>query len=136
MIASPAGCVFKCRSLGRGYSTFQSANVCALGQSIPFWHICRVWWDLEFSIAAAIKCSSVEYRIRFTKYSLVHEIDKLAVTSQKSKCHTFVYENSKIGVWTNVLLFGEQFEWFHGAERGVEADPFLASYWVNSQPLT
>lgn len=52
----------------------------------------------------------MEYQIRFTEYSQVHDIYKIEVTSQKSKCHSLAHEQSKVGVWTSTLLFREQFE--------------------------
>lgn len=67
--------------------------------------------------------SYVEYQVRFTKDFQVHEIYKLAATSQKSKHHTFAHEKFKTGVWTNVVLFREQSEWLHGAKCDVEAGP-------------
>lgn len=114
-LPSAAGCGFKPRSLGRRYPTFQSASVCTLRQSITLGHTCRVW-DLEFQLQLL---SNVEYQIKFTKYSQVHGISKSEATSQKSKCHTFAYQKSKMGVWAKVHR--GQSEWLNGAVCGVKA---------------
>lgn len=63
--------------------------------------------------------SNVEYQIKFTKYSQVHGISKSEATSQKSKCHTFAYQKSKMGVWAKVHR--GQSEWLNGAMCGVKA---------------